>query len=83
VFSRWQLQDAKNRFSELVDTAIASGPQMVTRHGEDAVVIVPAKTYRELTRPKGSLLEFFASSPLRGAGLNLTRDGDTGRQVDL
>lgn len=83
MLSRWQLQDAKNRFSELVDTALTAGPQMVTRHGEDAVVIVPAETYRALTRPKGSLVEFFANSPLRGAGLTLTRDGDTGRQIDL
>jgi prevent-host-death family protein len=80
---RWQLQDAKNRFSELVETALRSGPQIVTRRGEDAVVVVPAKTYREFTHPKGSLLEFFARSPLRGAGLDLARDRDTGRRVRL
>jgi prevent-host-death family protein len=80
---RWQLQDAKNRFSELVETALRTGPQVVTRRGADAVVVVPFDTYRELTRPKGSLLAFFASSPLRGAGLDLTRDADTGRSVRL
>ena len=80
---RWQLQDAKNRFSELVETALRSGPQVVTRRGEDAVVIVPAETYRDLTHPKGSLIQFFARSPLRGARLDLTRDDDTGRRVRL
>jgi antitoxin Phd len=83
VLSRWQLQDAKNRFSELVDTVLRAGPQVVTRRGEDAVVVIPAETYRELTRPKGSLLDFFANSPLRGAGLDLARDDDTGRRVRL
>jgi len=80
---RWQLQDAKNRFSELVETALRSGPQVVTRRGQDAVVVVPAKTYRDLTHPRGSLLEFFARSPLRGTRLDLTRDKDTGRTVRL
>ena len=80
---RWQLQDAKNRLSELVDTALKAGPQIVTRRGADAVVVVPIDTYRELTRPRDSLLAFFASSPLRGAGLHLTRDADSGRRVRL
>ena len=80
---RWALQDAKNRFSELVDTVLEDGPQVVTRRGVDAVVIVPAATYRSLMRPKGSLVQFLAASPLRGARLNLTRDADTGRGVSL
>lgn len=83
MLSRWQLQDAKNRFSELVDTVLTAGPQVVTRRGEDAVVVIPAKTYRELTQPKGSLVDFFANSPLRGARLDLTRDHDTGQRVRL
>ena len=80
---RWALQDAKNRFSELVDTVLEDGPQVVTRRGVDAVVIIPADTYRKLTRPKGSLVQFLAASPLRGARLDLTRDADTGRGVTL
>lgn len=83
MLDRWQLQDAKNRFSELVDTVLTTGPQMVTRRGKDAVVVIPAKVYRQLTRPSGSLLEFFANSPLRGARLDLVRDEDTGRRVRL
>jgi prevent-host-death family protein len=80
---RWQLQDAKNRFSELVDTALAAGPQVVTRRGKDAVVVVPVEAFRRLTRPRASLVEFFAGSPLRGARLDLTRDRNTGRSVRL
>jgi antitoxin Phd len=83
MLDRWPLQDAKNRFSELVDTVLEAGPQIVTRRGVDAVVIVPAATYRTLTRRKDSLVRFLAGSPLRGARLNLTRDTDTGRGVRL
>jgi prevent-host-death family protein len=80
---RWALQDAKNRFSELVDTVLEDGPQVVTRRGVDAVVIIPADAYRNLMRPKGSLVQFLSRSPLRGARLDLTRDADTGRGVSL
>jgi antitoxin Phd len=83
MLERWPLQDAKNRFSELVDTVLEDGPQVVTRRGVDAVVIVPAATYRTLTLPKGSLVQFLVASPLRGARLELTRDADTGRGVSL
>ena len=41
----------------------------------DGVVVVPAATYRRLMLPKGSLVQFLAASPLRGARLNLTRAG--------
>jgi prevent-host-death family protein len=79
----WQLQDAKNRFSEVVERALHRGPQTVTRRGKEAVVVMAAGKYHELTRPKTSLLEFFRQSPLYGVELNLERDRDTGREVDL
>ena len=76
----WALQDAKNRFSEVVEEAIKNGPQMITRRGRETVVIVPVKKYRELSaNRKGNLVEYFARSPLRGVKLNLRRDKDTGR----
>ena len=46
--SHWQLQDAKARFSALVDRAIADGPQVVTRRGEDAVVVVSVAEWNHL-----------------------------------
>jgi antitoxin Phd len=39
----WQVQDAKARFSELLDAAIEKGPQIVTRRGVEAAVLVPLK----------------------------------------
>ena len=44
----WQLKEAKSRFSELVELTLKEGPQLVTRHGQEAVVILSAKDYRQL-----------------------------------
>ena len=62
----WRLQDAKARFSEVVRLARENGPQRVTLHGRDAVVIVSAETYdRERNRHGGSrLVAALAASPL-------------------
>jgi len=80
---KWQLQDAKNRLSELVRKAREEGPQVITLHGRDAVVVVSANEYRKLSRPRGSLVDFFRNSPLMGAKLDLIRSRDTGRRIEL
>jgi len=82
----WQLQAAKARFSEVFRLARAQGPQWVTRSGKEAVVVLAAEEYERLTRRKkqtGSLVEFFAKSPLAGLDLNLEREPDFGRPVEL
>jgi antitoxin Phd len=80
---RWQLQDAKNRFSEVVRKAREDGPQVITVHGTDAVVVVSTDQFRKLSKREGTLLEFFRRSPLVGVELDLTRHPDTGRKIDL
>jgi prevent-host-death family protein len=80
---KWQLQEAKNQLSEVVRKAQSEGPQVITLHGNDAAVVVSAKDYGRLSRPRGRLLDFFRKSPLVGVELNLERDKDTGRRVDL
>jgi antitoxin Phd len=45
----WPLQDAKAKFSELVDTTLKKGPQVVTRRGIETVVVVPIDEWRRLT----------------------------------
>ena len=79
----WQLQEAKNRFSQLVNRALAEGPQIVTRRGEEVVVILSKDEYSRLQKSRPSLLEFFRGSPLVGAELDLTRDRSRPRDVDL
>ena len=55
----WQLQEAKQRFSELVRRAEREGAQVVTRHGEDVVVVVPAEEYRRMReREEGKKMDF-------------------------
>jgi len=83
LMRHWQLQDAKNRFSEVVDSAVRNGPQVVTKRGVDTVVILSVKEYQNLTRPKSSLVDFFRKSPLKGAGLDLERNKDLAREVEL
>ena len=47
---RWPVQDAKSRFSELLDTTLAEGPQIVTRRGVEAAVLLPIEQWRRLQR---------------------------------
>ena len=79
----WALQDAKNRFSELVDKTLAEGSQTVTRRGVPVVVLISAKQYAEMTEAKESVVSFFRKSPLCGIDLDLSRDQDTGREMEL
>ena len=80
---RWQIQEAKNRLSELVRKARSEGPQVITLHGRDAVVVVAASEYKSLTPRRGSLAQFVRNSPLAGVELDLKRSRDTGREVKL
>src|SRR3954466_15258138 len=63
---RWRLQDAKARFSEVVREAQQRGPQRVTLHGKDAVVIVGADEFDRLQRPVSGrdIVKALAASPL-------------------
>ena len=81
--SRWQLQEAKNRLSEVVRKAQQEGPQTITLHGKDAAVIVSAKQFAALPRRKGTLVDFFRKSPLVGVNLDVSRSNDPGRKIEL
>ena len=79
--STWQLQEAKNRLSELVDLAIHEGHQTITRHGEPTVVVVAFKDFQRLRRKQNSLVEFLRKSPLQGVKLDLRRHKSPPRKV--
>jgi prevent-host-death family protein len=79
----WTVAGAKARFSEVVNRALTKGPQMVTRNGRKAVVVVAAEEWERRTRRKGSLADFLAASPLRGSGLEVERPKDGPRELDL
>ena len=79
----WQLQDAKSRFSELVERAISQGTQIVTRRGKKAVVVMPYEEYERLTQPKENLAQFLLASPLAGSELVIERDKSLPRAIEI
>ena len=83
IENHWQLQDAKNKFSKLVDKAQHKGPQIVTKHGKDAVVVVSIDDFKQLTKPRHNLLEFLQNSPLAKDNLDLARNKDIPRDIKL
>ena len=80
----WQLQEAKQKFSELVRRTLEEGPQVVTRHGEEVVVVVPAEEFRRTSGEKMDFKEYLMSAP---EGLELIiperPPNDFPREVDL
>jgi prevent-host-death family protein len=79
---RWQLQEAKQRFSEVVRQAEANGPQVVTRHGQEVVFVVSAEEYRRLQAGRPDFKEFLLGGPDLDA-LDIRRDPTPARVVDL
>lgn len=62
----WQVQDAKARFSELVETTLRDGPQVVTRRGLASVVVVPFDRWQEMERrPKRTLKDLLLTPEAR------------------
>ncbi len=82
---RWPLQDAKARFSELVRRARSEGPQLVTVHGRDQVVIVSAEEFRRLKgdRTGEALIAAMQASPCRDVVLMPNRTALPVRDVAL
>jgi prevent-host-death family protein len=63
----WAVQDAKARFSELLETCLREGPQLVTRRGADAAVLVPVEDWRRLQRSaRPTLKELLMEDRARG-----------------
>jgi prevent-host-death family protein len=79
----WPLQDAKNKFSEVVNKALRHGPQIITRRGVQAVVVLSYEEYQRLQKPQTDLVTFFRNSPLAGGKLDLRRDDSPPRDVSL
>jgi len=77
----WQLQEAKNKLSEVIKRA-KEEPQTITLRGEPAVVVIDVDEYRKLKKPKMSFVELMDTCPPGAEDLDLTRDRDaTMREV--
>jgi antitoxin Phd len=68
----WELQDAKARFSEVVDRALREGPQVVTRHGENAIVIAAYRDFVSV-EPAQDFEDFLMSIPRVGLEIKPSR----------
>jgi antitoxin Phd len=82
----WQIQTAKARFSEVFRLARTEGPQRITRQGKEGVVMISDEQYQRLlakSRQPKSLVQFFRESPWVGVELDLERDKDTGRDIEV
>jgi len=73
----WQLQEAKNKLSEVVEDAIQHGPQVITKRGVEVAVVLSFPEFLKLRKNQGSLSEFFRKSPL--ADVDLERDRSAAR----
>lgn len=82
----WQVQTAKARFSEVFRRARSEGPQRITRQGKEGVVMLSEEQYEQLVgrahQPK-NLVQFFRQSPLAGVDLDLERQRDAERDIEL
>lgn len=82
----WQLQEAKNRFSEVVRRAREEGPQTVTVHGKPAAVVLSPDAYAALTSRRLSFTDYLLSGPAWPDDLVEAindRARDSGRDIDL
>ncbi len=66
-----------------MEKAQHNGPQVVTKHGKDAVVVLSIDEYKKLIKPKKNLVKFFQSSPLATAELEIKRKKDSPRDIEL
>ena len=78
----WQVQQAKARFTEVIQEAITSGPQIITRHGSERAVVLSIEEYRTLTKQKPDIVAFLLGGP-KFDDFEIERELDYGREIDL
>src|ERR1700733_7277317 len=86
----WQLQEAKQRFSEVIRAVERDGPQVITRHGEDVAVIIDIAEWHKLTTPAADLKDPpLGSPPFEDDSIAILneieaeRKQDFGRSIDI
>ncbi|MBM3495034.1 MAG: type II toxin-antitoxin system Phd/YefM family antitoxin [Armatimonadetes bacterium] len=79
----WQLQEAKNKLSRVVDLANSAGAQVITRHGREVAVVLSWDDYGARVCPSGDLVEFLLTGPLPASGLVIERDGSLPRPAPV
>jgi prevent-host-death family protein len=83
MHSKWQLQEAKSNFSQLIKRAASGEAQTVTVHGKPTAVVVSAEEYARLTRHRTKLSSVLLRPDLAAEDLDISRSRDTGRNIEL
>jgi len=81
--ARWQLQDAKARFSEVIKKARKEGPQQVTVRGKPSAVVISVDEYEAMKKQRPDFVHFMRTSPLAGIELDISRSDSPVRDIDL
>lgn len=81
--NQWQLQEAKNKLSQLIKNADKGVPQYITVHGKNTAVILSTKEYEKLKRPASKLSSVLLMPVLEKEDELFERNQDTGRDIDL
>lgn len=80
--AEWQVQEAKARFSEVVEKARTEGPQTITRHGRERAVLLSIEDYRALLSRQTDVRELLLGGP-KVDDFSVERDRDVGREIAL
>lgn len=79
----WQVQEAKQRFSEVLRAAESGEPQIVTKHGEEVAVVIDIEEYRRLKGESMSFASYLRAEPLIDGEFDIERSSEMPRDIDL
>ncbi|HEY4255547.1 MAG TPA: type II toxin-antitoxin system Phd/YefM family antitoxin [Chlamydiales bacterium] len=80
---KWQLQEAKAKFSRVINEAVSDGYQTITKNGEPVAYVVSKKDFDLFLHPPKTLLQAFEDCPYPDIDLDIERSSSTVREVDL
>ncbi|KAF3891201.1 type II toxin-antitoxin system Phd/YefM family antitoxin [Tolypothrix bouteillei VB521301] len=80
MMKQWQLQEAKNKLSEVIEEAIHQGPQVITKRGVEVAIVLSYREYQKMLSAQQKLSTFFQTSPLAEVELDLSRDKSDARE---
>ena len=79
----WQLQEAKAQFSQLVNEVTKDGYHTITKNGQPIVVVISKDVFEKLSCQKQTIVDFFLEAPLPEIEIDIERNRDMGRDIDL
>lgn len=79
----WQYQEAKAKLSQVMDLVQQTGKQVIIRNRNQEYIILSKEKYDEVTKPQGTLLDFFLKAPCPEVDLDISRSDELSREADL